>query len=115
MSFQSMLSTATEVLRARGALRPIARRHAPVCALALLTRATNALAQSPAAMCRPDPDGPPVPRAAFAPRESTAYILPFELGTPRLIWRTTSQVTTHGETAALVCTPSTSKCRLARR
>ncbi len=88
-----MLSTATEVFSARGALRPIARRHAAVCALALLARTTNALAQAPAAMCQPDSDGPPVPRAAFAPRESTAYILPFELGTPRLIWRTTSHYT----------------------
>jgi murein DD-endopeptidase MepM/ murein hydrolase activator NlpD len=62
-----------------------------VCALLCTTHAVSA--QRGVRMCRPDPDGPPVRAAAFAARESTAYILPFELGTPRLIWRTTSHYT----------------------
>lgn len=42
------------------------------------------------ATCRPDPEGPEVQRAAFVDSQVSAYILPFEIGTPRLIWRTTS-------------------------
>jgi murein DD-endopeptidase MepM/ murein hydrolase activator NlpD len=40
--------------------------------------------------CRPDPDGPFVERSAFPPSAGSMYILPFELGVPRLVWRTTS-------------------------
>lgn len=40
--------------------------------------------------CRPDPEGPEVSRTAFAASATSQYILPFEIGTPRLVWRTTS-------------------------
>ncbi len=44
--------------------------------------------------CRPDPSGPPVERSAFAGSVTSEYILPFESGTARLVWRTTSHYTT---------------------
>ncbi|MEQ1516899.1 MAG: M23 family metallopeptidase [Usitatibacteraceae bacterium] len=56
-----------------------------------LPRAVAAAAD--ATTCRPDPDGPVVNRAAFAPGEKSGYILPFEVGTARLVWRTTSHYT----------------------
>ena len=41
-------------------------------------------------ICKPDPDGPDVNPAVFVPSRSSEYILPFEPGTARLVWRTTS-------------------------
>ncbi len=61
------------------------------CALALCVQ--GVAAQQPAAgveKCKPDPDGPEVERRVFPASESSEYILPFELGTARLVWRTTS-------------------------
>jgi murein DD-endopeptidase MepM/ murein hydrolase activator NlpD len=50
-------------------------------------------AQTPSAdtkKCRPDPNGPEVEREAFPASDVSEYILPFEIGTARLVWRTTS-------------------------
>jgi murein DD-endopeptidase MepM/ murein hydrolase activator NlpD len=40
--------------------------------------------------CKPDPVGPEVERAVFAASPTSEYILPFEPGAARLVWRTTS-------------------------
>jgi murein DD-endopeptidase MepM/ murein hydrolase activator NlpD len=40
--------------------------------------------------CRPDPDGPVLDRLVFSAAADAAYVLPFEPGTARLVWRTTS-------------------------
>jgi len=47
----------------------------------------------PGATCRPDPDGPPVARAAFPRADTSAYVLPFEPGRAYLVWRSTSHYT----------------------
>jgi murein DD-endopeptidase MepM/ murein hydrolase activator NlpD len=46
-----------------------------------------------AGKCRPDPNGPLVEQAVFPESKTSAYILPFEAGTARLVWRTTSHFT----------------------
>lgn len=40
--------------------------------------------------CKPDAQGPDVERAVFPASDTSEYILPFETGTARLVWRTTS-------------------------
>jgi murein DD-endopeptidase MepM/ murein hydrolase activator NlpD len=54
---------------------------------------TEASAAAPEPECRPDPDGPPVKRAAFPASATSPYILPFEPGRARVVWRTTSHYT----------------------
>ncbi len=51
--------------------------------------ATQAPAQA-ARTCRPDPEGPVLDPALFSAAATSPYILPFEIGTARLVWRTTS-------------------------
>lgn len=46
-------------------------------------------AQTPGS-CVPDRQGPPVERNRFAASDTSRYVLPFEPGTSRLVWRTTS-------------------------
>jgi murein DD-endopeptidase MepM/ murein hydrolase activator NlpD len=41
-------------------------------------------------MCQPDPAGPLVERGVFPTSSTSEYILPFETGSARLVWRTTS-------------------------
>lgn len=63
--------------------------------LALLWSAcaiTDAAAPVPT-MCRPDPNGPPVQQAKFPDSKTSEYILPFETGAARPVWRTTSHYT----------------------
>jgi murein DD-endopeptidase MepM/ murein hydrolase activator NlpD len=70
-------------------LKRIARCFASIAAIG----ACAAIAQIPplgAAMCKPDPEGPEVERTVFPASETSDYILPFEVGTPHLVWRTTS-------------------------
>lgn len=43
--------------------------------------------------CRPDPDGPVVKRSSFAASEASPYVLPYEPGPARRVWRTTSHYT----------------------
>jgi murein DD-endopeptidase MepM/ murein hydrolase activator NlpD len=40
--------------------------------------------------CRPDPDGPALDPTVFVAAAKSPYILPFELGAARLVWRTAS-------------------------
>lgn len=40
--------------------------------------------------CKPDPDGPELERSVFPTSRTSEYILPFEPGAARLVWRTTS-------------------------
>ncbi len=57
------------------------------------TNMDTVAAQTPPAgteKCRPDPQGPEVDRAVFPASDTAEYILPFEIGTGRLVWRTTS-------------------------
>ncbi len=61
--------------------------------LCLALAAQFGAAQTPTASaekCRPDPDGPEVERVVFPTSSASEYILPFETGTGRLVWRTTS-------------------------
>ena len=61
------------------------------CFLAACTQVVDAQELPPRSeKCKPDPDGPDVDRAVFAPSQSSEYILPFEPGNARLVWRTTS-------------------------
>lgn len=61
------------------------------CFLAVFNHAVGAKQPSPLSdKCKPDPEGPDVDRAVFAPSQISEYILPFEPGSARLVWRTTS-------------------------
>lgn len=59
---------------------------AVLCALGVVSPNCSASGQK----CKPDPDGPEVEAAAFPAGNASEYILPFEVGTARLVWRTTS-------------------------
>lgn len=62
-----------------------------VTLLTLNTQTATGAANAPSLeTCKPDPDGPNVSRTVFAASSKSDYILPFEIGTPRLVWRTTS-------------------------
>lgn len=68
-------------------------RFAICIAFFLAVYSQCAQAQQPSARpdkCKPDSEGPDVERALFAPSQFSQYILPFEPGTARLVWRTTS-------------------------
>jgi murein DD-endopeptidase MepM/ murein hydrolase activator NlpD len=60
-----------------------------LAALALLIAAAPTLVQA-GSTCRPDPQGPELNPALFTPAARSPYMLPFEVGTPRLVWRTSS-------------------------
>jgi murein DD-endopeptidase MepM/ murein hydrolase activator NlpD len=67
------------------------QRFALFCTSVLMVLPVTAQTQSAASgTCRPDPNGPEVKRSAFSASEASEYILPFEEGTARLVWRTTS-------------------------
>lgn len=71
-------------------------RHITVATLIVgfVSREAGAPAQPPRGpQCRPDPNGPPVPKAAFPRPDTSAYVLPFEPGRSYLVWRTTSHYT----------------------
>jgi murein DD-endopeptidase MepM/ murein hydrolase activator NlpD len=75
--------------RTASALTRIAR----YCVSLSVFGACAVMAQTPlpsSETCRPDPAGPVVERTAFPASETSEYILPFEVGTSRLVWRTTS-------------------------
>ncbi len=67
----------------------ISHSRSLVCVLVLLC-AQPIVAAERSQTCKPDPDGPEVERAVFPANANTKYILPFELGTSHLVWRTTS-------------------------
>jgi murein DD-endopeptidase MepM/ murein hydrolase activator NlpD len=67
------------------------RKDAPVVMVVAVTLlATVSSAASAARSCRPDPDGPELDPAVFVAAAASPYILPFEIGTARLVWRTSS-------------------------
>jgi murein DD-endopeptidase MepM/ murein hydrolase activator NlpD len=66
------------------------RGAAMACGLAALLASAAATTDAPRQPCRPDRAGPPVDAADFPLAADSPYILPFEPGAARLVWRTTS-------------------------
>ena len=70
--------------------------HSAALLLLVATLTSCALAQ-PAEQdsggCRPDPVGPLVKQRDFPIEASSEYVLPYEPGTTRVVWRTTSHFT----------------------